>query len=305
VVAEAEIKTELVGGLVASQFPQWAGLQVQPVEPDGWDNATFRLGSSMSVRLPRADRYVAQIDKEHRWLPVLRPQLPVAVPVPLARGEPSPAFPRPWSVYGWIDGEVLTVERVRDIKAFAVELANFLAALYACEPTGPAPGPHSFWRGAPVSVWDEQTREGLEALGDAIDTHAAVDAWEAALDARAAAPAVWVHGDVTASNLLVRDGRLAGVLDFGCCAVGDPACDLTMTWTFFSGESREAFKSTVPVERSAWARGRGWALWKALRHLAADQGEPGQGQPSDRRVGWRLSARDVIAEAIDDYRHGS
>jgi aminoglycoside phosphotransferase (APT) family kinase protein len=304
-VQKAHITVDLVEGLVASQFPQWAGLPVTSVEVDGWDNTTFRLGSSMSVRLPSADPYVAQVDKEQRWLPVLAPQLPVPIPVPLGRGEPTPAFPRPWSVYAWIDGDLLSVGRVADMEAFASDLAGFLVALYACEPTGPAPGPHSFSRGGSVTTWDDQTRQTLEPLRDVIDTRAALDVWEAALDARYEAPAVWAHGDVTGTNLLVRDGRLAGVLDFGCCAVGDPACDLTIAWTFFNGESRELFKALVPVEASAWARGRGWTLWKALLHLAADQAKPGQAQRLDRRVGWRFSAQDIVDEVIADYQRGS
>ncbi len=302
---KADITVDLVERLVASQFPQWDGVPVTPVEVDGWDNTTFRLGSSMSVRLPSADAYVAQVEKEHRWLPVLAPQLPVPIPVPLGRGDPSPAFPRPWSVYRWIDGELLTADSVPDMKVFASELAGFLTALYACEPAGPAPGSHSFSRGGTVSTWDEQTRQTLDELGDAIDTRAALDVWEAALDARREAPAVWAHGDVTGTNLLVCDGHLAGVLDFGCSAVGDPACDLTIAWTFFGGESRAFFKRSVPVEASAWTRGRGWALWKALLHVAADRSKLGQGQRLDRRAGWRLSARDVIAEVIDDHRRGS
>jgi len=302
-VQKADITADLVEGLVASQFPQWAGLPVTPVEVDGWDNTTFRLGHSMSVRLPSADRYVAQVDKEHRWLPVLAPRLPLPIPVPLGRGEPSPAFPRPWSVYRWIDGDLLTVDRVADMKTFASDLARFLAVLYGCEPVGPPPGPHSFSRGGPLRTWDDHTRETLESLRHVIDAQATLDVWEAALDAQSDAPPVWVHGDVTGTNLLVGEGRLAGVLDFGCCAVGDPACDLTIAWTFFSGESRGLFKALVPVEASAWARGRGWALWKALLHLAADQAKPGQGQRFDRRVGWRLSARDVVAEVIDDHCH--
>jgi aminoglycoside phosphotransferase (APT) family kinase protein len=303
-VQKADTTVELVEELVASQFPQWDGLHVTPVEVDGWDNTTFRLGSSMSVRLPSADAYVAQVDKEHRWLPVLATQVPVPIPVPLARGEPSPAFPWPWSVYRWIEGDLLTLDRVPDIEAFASDLAGFLAALYAVEPVGPAPGPHSFSRGGPVAIWDDQTRQTLAKLGNVIDTRAALDVWQAALTARREAPAIWAHGDVTGTNLLVDDGRLAGVLDFGCCAVGDPACDLTIAWTFFKGESRDLFKALLPVEASAWARGRGWALWKALLHLAADQAQPGEGQRFDRRVGWRFSAQDIVAEVIDDCRCG-
>jgi aminoglycoside phosphotransferase (APT) family kinase protein len=116
---------------------------------------------------------------------------------------------------------------------------------------------------------------------------------------------VWVHGDVTGTNLLVREGRLAAVLDFGCSAFGDPASDLTIAWTFLSDDSRARFKQLAPVEASAWARGRGWALWKALEHVAADRADPGEGRRRDRRVGWRFSARDVVAEVIDDHRRRS
>jgi aminoglycoside phosphotransferase (APT) family kinase protein len=150
---------------------------VTPVEIDGWDNTTFRLGSSMSVRRPSADSYVAQVDKEQRWLPVLAPELPLPIPVPLARGEPSPAFPRPWSVYRWIDGDVLTTDRVDDLNVLASDLAGFLAALHSCEPAGPAPGPHSFSRGGPVATSDEQARANLAALGDVIDAPAALEVW--------------------------------------------------------------------------------------------------------------------------------
>jgi aminoglycoside phosphotransferase (APT) family kinase protein len=301
-VRKADITVDFVAGLIAGQFPEWSNLPLERVDVDGWDNTTFRLGASMLVRLPSADAYAAQVDKEQRWLPVLAPQLPLPIPGPLGRGEPSAAFPRPWSVYRWIDGEVLTVDRVSDTKVLVSDLAGFLAALYACEPAGPPPGAHSFSRGGPVATWDDQVRDNLDALRDVIDASAARGVWQAALAARHDAPPVWVHGDVTGTNLLVRDGRLAGVVDFGCCAFGDPACDLTIAWTFLADDSRARFKESVPVEPSAWARGRGWALWKALNHLAADQAAPGRGQRSDRRVGWRLPARDVIAEVIADHR---
>ena len=298
---KGDITVELVERLVASQFPEWAGLPVGRVALDGWDNTTFRLGETMSVRLPSADVYSAQVDKEQRWLPVLATAgLPVAIPTPLARGEPGPLFPRPWSVYGWIEGGLLCHEPVPDPLEFAQDLAGFLAALYACEPDGPAPGDHSFARGGPVSIWDEQTRQYLADLDGTVDTRGALAVWEAALGARQEARPVWAHGDVTGANLLVRDGRLAGVLDFGCCAVGDPACDLTIAWTFFTGESRERFKASVPVEASAWARGRGWALWKALLHLTADRAKPGRSARFDRMVGWRLSSREIVSELIDD-----
>ena len=138
---KAAITPALVSRLVAEQFPHWAQLPVTPVELDGWDNTTFRLGDQLSVRLPSADGYVPQVEKEQRWLPLLAPQLPLPIPEPLARGSPSDVFPRPWSVYRWLEGEPATVERIADLRRFATDLADFLAALYRIEPTGgPAAG---------------------------------------------------------------------------------------------------------------------------------------------------------------------
>lgn len=303
-VRKADITVEVIRGLVAAQFPQWAHLAVRPVEVDGWDNATFRLGPSMLARLPSADDYSAQVDKEQQWLPVLAPQLPVPIPVPLGRGAPSEAFPRPWSIYQWIDGDPLTDECVPDPTSFARELAGFLRALYECEPTGPEPGPHSFQRGGPVEVWDDQVRDTSARL-DQLDREAVLAVWEAATAAPKPTRHVWTHGDVSGANLLVRNGHLAGVIDFGCSSVGDPACDLTIAWTFFEGKSREAFKAELPIEPDAWARARGWALWKALLHLAADLTMPGATRAMDQRVGWRISSAAVVDELIRDHREAS
>lgn len=297
---KSDITAELVARLVAEQFPQWAHLAVTAVEHDGWDNNTFRLGDAMSVRLPSADMYVAQIEKEHEWLPVLAPNLPLPIPVPLERGAPTKDFPRPWSVYGWIHGEIATADNVEDLTACATDLAAFLRALYACPPDGPLPGDHSFARGGPVTAWSDLTREALAALDDVIDVHAAQQVWQQAVAQPHEGPDVWVHGDITGANLIVANGRLAGVIDFGCSAVGDPACDLTIAWTFFHGESRRLFRSLVPVDASTWARARGWSLWKALMHLMHDLRRPGAGRHFDRQVGWRISAREIVGELIDD-----
>ncbi len=256
----------------------------------------------MSVRLPSADAYVPQIDKEHKWLPVLRGALPLPIPEPLAKGTPALGFPRPWSVYRWIDGETVSADTVSDLTQFAFDLAEFLNALYRCDPSnGPEAGAHSFQRGGPVGVWDAQTRDALRRLGQ-VDVAGATEVWEAALDAREDRRHVWVHGDITGSNLLVRGGRLSAVIDFGCCAIGDPACDTTIAWTLLTGESRSLFKSQLQVEESTWARGRGWALWKALTQLVADLSTPGYAEGSARRFGWRQSASQVIDEVIADHR---
>jgi aminoglycoside phosphotransferase (APT) family kinase protein len=299
---KAAITPGLVEGLVASQFPDWAGLPVRRVELDGWDNATFRLGDDLSVRLPSADGYVPQVEKEHRWLPVLAPQLPLPIPEPVAQGEPGLGFPRPWSVYRWLRGEHASPERVADPVRFAADLAGFLAALYAIDATGgPKAGAHSFYRGSPLTVYDPETRESIETLRDEVDAEGATAVWEAALAAPWRGPDVWLHGDVTASNLLVEGGRLSAVIDFGCSAVGDPACDTTMAWTFFSGESRAAFRAGVPLDERTWARGRGWALWKALNTIRSARARDAHPDDVARRFAWRLNAHGVIDEVLADH----
>jgi aminoglycoside phosphotransferase (APT) family kinase protein len=287
-----------VAQLVAAQLPHWAHLSVTPVELDGWDNTTFRLGEELSVRLPSADAYVSQVEKEHRWLPILAPKLPLPIPEPVAKGAPSHVFPRPWSVYRWLSGAPATTERVPDLERFATDLADFLAALYRIDADdGPAAGPHSFFRGGPLSTYDAETRAAIATLAGEIDAVAATRLWEDALAAIWRGVAVWVHGDVSASNLLVLDGRLSAVVDFGCSAVGDPACDLVIAWTFLHGTSRTAFRDRLPLDDETWARGRGWALWKALITLA--EGEP-HAAGASRRFGWRVGARDVIDEVLND-----
>jgi aminoglycoside phosphotransferase (APT) family kinase protein len=289
---KSAITTALAARLVAGQFPEWADLRVTPIESDGNDNTTFRLGEEMSVRLPSADRYAAQVDKEHRWLPILAAHLPLPIPEPLAEGAPAYGYPRHWSIYRWIEGEPATVERIADLGRFATDLAEFLGALYRIDPAGgPAPGKHNFFRGGPLSTYDVETRDAIAALGTEIDTHGAAEVWDAALRATWNGFSVWIHGDVSASNLLVANGRLSAVIDFGCSAVGDPACDLTIAWTFFFGESREKFRARLPMDDKTWARGHGWALWKALTTLVRALKTNPQEAEKVRRV-----ILDVVAE---------
>jgi aminoglycoside phosphotransferase (APT) family kinase protein len=187
------------------------------------------------------------------------------IPVPLAKGAPNGDYPWHWSIYQWLQGEIATVERIADLSAFATSLAQFLTALqYIDSAEGPAAGSHSFFRGAPLAVYDAETRQAITTLGNTVDAEATQAVWETALRATWQGPPVWFHGDIAAGNLLVNDGHLSGVIDFGCSGVGDPACDTTIAWTLLSGESREAFRATLRVDKGTWARGRGWALWKAL-----------------------------------------
>jgi len=288
-----DIGVGLVRRLIAAQFPAWAELPIRPVDVDGWDNHTFRLGDSMSVRLPSAARYAAQVEKEQRWLPVLAPALPLPIPVPLGHGVPDASYPWPWSVFRWLPGEMASTERGLGLNAFARDLAQFLAALERIETKdGPPPGPHNFFRGGPLATYDAETRQALVTLEGQIDTVAALEVWEVALGSAWRADPVWVHGDMAVGNLLVSGGRLSAVIDFGSCGVGDPACDLTIAWTLFHGENRDQFRSALPFDVSTWARGRGWTLWKALITLAAPQ--------LDRARATRT--RQLIADLITDQR---
>jgi aminoglycoside phosphotransferase (APT) family kinase protein len=301
-VEKRDITPAVAARLVATQFPQWADLPVVPVALDGWDNTTFRLGDELAVRLPSADAYVAQVEKEHRWLPVLAAHLPLPIPEPVAMGRPGDGFSRPWSIYRWIAGEHTRVDRIANLSVFAADLAEFLAALYAIDATGgPTPGSHNFFRGGPVDTYDAQSRESIRRLADEIDPEAATDVWDAALASTWHRAPVWVHGDVTGSNLLLEEGALRAVVDFGCAAVGDPACDLVMAWTFFVGDSRDVFRSGLPFDDATWARGRGWALWKALITLVQAQERGVDADAVARRMGWRSGARDVIDAVLTDH----
>jgi aminoglycoside phosphotransferase (APT) family kinase protein len=301
VVEKRDITPAVAARLVAAQFPQWADLPVAPVTLDGWDNTTFRLGDELSVRLPSADVYVAQVEKEHRWLPVLARHLPLPIPEPVAMGRPGRGFPRPWSVYRWIEGDPASVDRVASLTRFAADLAAFLAALHAMDASdGPPPGTHNFFRGGPLDTFDAQSRRAIQLLTDDIESEATTEVWEAALASTWDRSPVWVHGDVAGSNLLVADGTLQAVIDFGCAAVGDPACDLVIAWTLFAGESREVFRNLLPLDDSTWARARGWALWKALVTLAQEKEGGVSAKAAADRFGWRSGARTVIDLVLAD-----
>jgi aminoglycoside phosphotransferase (APT) family kinase protein len=260
----------LVGELVASQFPQWAGLPIRRVARDGWDNRSFRLGAQMVVRLPSAAAYASQVEKEQRWLPRLAPSLSCPVPLPLAHGGPGSGYPWAWSIHRWIEGENADAVSVARSVAFATDLARFLAELQRIDTTGgPAPGDHNFHRGGSLATYDAEVREAVGRLGARIDAVATIRVWESALRTAWDRAPVWVHGDVSLGNLLAIDGRLAGVLDFGGLCVGDPACDLTAAWTVFRGDARRRFLEELGLDAATSLRARAWGLWKGLI-VAAD-----------------------------------
>jgi aminoglycoside phosphotransferase (APT) family kinase protein len=261
---EDELETDeaLVRRLLAAQFPHWAELPIEALPAGGTDNAIYRLGDELSVRLPRRREWeVGTFDKEFEWLPKLAPHLPVAVPTPVARGAAGEGYPHEWAIYDWLDGDDATTAPL-DLRRAAIDLAEILAALRSIDPTG---GPPPGGRGGPLRPRDDATRAGIAALGDMIDAAAVTTAWQAALVAPEwDGPPVWIHGDLDARNLLVRAGRITGVLDWGSVCVGDPACDVKLAWAVLDAETRPVFRELLEIDDATWARGRGWALSQAL-----------------------------------------
>jgi aminoglycoside phosphotransferase (APT) family kinase protein len=267
---ELDIDAALVRRLLAGQFPAWADLPVEPVVPRGTDNALYRLGDEMVVRLPRRERTSPTLENERRWLPRLAPLLPLAVPVPLVEGTRGEGYPFTWSVYTWLQGETASGERSTDPSRLAIDLARFIAALQRIDPTGgPSPGEHNFFRGVPLARRDEATRAAIVSLSGEIDVDAVTAAWDEALRApQWERPPVWAHGDLDSRNLLVEEGRLSAVIDWGGLGVGDPACDVMVAWKVLSADTRDIFRTALSVDEATWARGRGWALSQALMALA-------------------------------------
>lgn len=259
---EVDIDGALVRRLLATQFPAWAELPLAPVASAGTDNALYRLGADMAVRLPRIGWAIGQVETELRWLPRLAPHLPLSIPVPLAIGDPGAGYPWHWGVYRWLEGENATLDRMGDPTEAAVTLAGFITALQRVNAAeGPQPGPNNSGRGVPLADRDEGTRAAIASLSGMIDSEAATAAWEAALRAPAwDGPPAWIHGDLQSGNLLAQRGRLSAVIDWGCMGVGDPACDLMPAWNLFTAETRAVFREAIAVDDATWARGRGWAL---------------------------------------------
>ena len=254
---EVDTDADLVRGLLAAQHPQWADLPIERVSSAGTDNAMYRLGAELAVRLPRIHWAVDVVVKEQQWLPVLAPQLPLAVPIPIATGEPMEAFPHPWSVVQWLPGELATLDRLDDPVHAALDLAAFVRALQTIDATG---GPIHH-RGGPVRLHEDTIYAGVADLRGEVDGEAVIAAWERVVAAPDYdGPPVWFHGDFAYLNLLARDGRLSAVIDWGTCGVGDPAIETIIAWSLFPPDARRAYRDALGFDDATWERGKGWVL---------------------------------------------
>lgn len=259
---ELDLDAALVRRLLAAQFPRWADLPIVALPAGGTDNAIFRLGDELSVRLPRRRDWSGDSDeKECAWLPKLAPQLPFRVPIPVARGRPGEGYPHEWAIHDWLPGADAASAPL-DLHHATADLVELLAALSRIDPAG---GPLPSGRGGPLAPRDSHVRAGIAALGDLIDAAAVAAVWERALAAPDwDGPPVWIHGDLDARNLLVEDGRITGLIDWGAMCVGDPACDVKVAWAVLDAETRPVFRELLQIDDATWARARGWALSQAV-----------------------------------------
>jgi aminoglycoside phosphotransferase (APT) family kinase protein len=290
---EVDTDVSLVRRLLAAQFPQWADLPIEPVPSAGTDNALFRLGADMVVRLPRIDWAAGGVTKDFRWLPELAPLLPVAIPLPLAQGTPAEGYPWEWGVYPWLAGENPTVDGIVDPDSLARDVAQFVDALHHVDLAG---GPPAV-RGVPLAMRDDATRTAIVALEGMIDTEATTAAWEAALRTPPwSGPPVWVHGDLAPGNLLLEGGKLTAVIDWSGVGVGEPACDLIVAWNLLPADARPVFRTALGVDGATWDRGRGWALSVALIQLPYYK---------DTNPALAANARHVIREVLAEHASSS
>jgi aminoglycoside phosphotransferase (APT) family kinase protein len=256
---EVDIGEELVKRLLAAQFPQLADLPISAVQSTGTVNAIYRLGDQLYARLPRVASWAKDLEKEMTWLPKLASSLSLRVPEPLAKGQPTSDYPFPWAIYCWIDGQPYRDDLVHDERQAAADLAQFVLELRRIDPRGAPRGGRK-----PLRELDATTCVAIEASRGVIDSDAAAVAWASALEAPVwDGTPVWIHTDLLRPNLLVDDGRLCAVIDFGGVGVGDPAADVVAAWSVFSQSGRAAYRAAIGVDDGTWNRARGYALHQA------------------------------------------
>ena len=257
---EVPIDAALVGRLVSEQFPQWAGLRIREVRSTGTVNAIYRIGGRLCARLPRVEGWEQDLEREWRWLPKLAPRLPLPIPEPVGKGHPTSSYPFSWAIYGWIDGEPYSDDLVDNEQQAARDLAWFVAALRRIDPTLGAPAAGR----PPLRDLDAATREAIDSSRRGIDSDAATAAWERSLEAPPwRGTPVWVHADLLRPNVLVREGQIRAVIDFGGVGVGDPAADVIAAWSVFGRSGRKVFRDALDVDDGTWNRARGLALHQA------------------------------------------
>ena len=269
--AETHIDEALVRALLHHQHPDLASLRLTPVG-EGWDNAVFRLGDDLAVRMPRRAATAALIEHEQEWLPRLAVRLSLPVPTRVRVGRPGCGFPWPWSIVRWFPGQTAIVSPPEDLRPVAVALGRFLRTLHQ---PAPPEAPHNPWRSIPLDARTQRLHEHLDQLHGVVNRERVLALWDRlVVTARSSGPPMWIHGDLHSGNLLINNGELSAVLDFGDIAAGDPATDLSVMWMLLPpGVRGDLFKASGrdrshPGDEQMWRRARGWALALGVAYLA-------------------------------------
>ena len=262
--AEIEIDELLVRRLLLDQASVLADLPLELLA-SGWDNTILTLGTDFLVRVPRRQVAVELVEHEQRWLPTLAPRLPIAVPVPVVSGRPTDFFPWPWSIVAHVDG-LDAISAPPDAAKAVDVMASFFSAMHVA---APADAPANPWRGGPLAERIDVTAERFDGLTEwlagKVDINQLRSLWHKAICAEPhAGPPMWIHGDVHPGNVIVRDGHIVSVIDFGDLTSGDPATDLGSAWMFFDGSDRLRLRRLLEVDDTTWDRARGWALSVSL-----------------------------------------
>lgn len=281
-VPEIDVTEQLVAALLAEQAPEFAGLELVPLNR-GWDNTNWRLGDDMVVRVPHRAVAAPLIEHEQKWLPILAPRFELAVPAPIHAGRPAPTidFPWPWSIVPWLPGEQAASAGEFDRTESAYRLGRFFAALHQPAPDDLPINPH---RGGPLAERQPRVDALIDDLADRVDGTAAAAIFAEAVAAPPADRAVVVHGDMHTRNLIVDDGALSAVIDWGDLTSGDRACDLAATYMLCPDDHAMVWNYAGGTD-AQWTRARGWAVNFALLYLAN-----GDDDPVQAGVGVRLLA---------------
>jgi len=267
---EIDTDPSLVKRLLAAQFPHLAALPIRRIASTGTDHAIYRLGDALAARLPLIAWATAQAEKEALWLPLLAPQLPVAAPQAIAIGEPGEGYPYRWALHSWLAGDSARDAPNCDLVTLARDTAALILALRCVDLRGnespKASGGVALLRSREASVLERIP--ALSAIPD-LDWRPVEDALRRDLAAARdwKGPRAIIHGDMSPGNLIVSNGRLSGLIDFGFFGLGDPASDLRIAWTIFRGESRRVFREALDADDALWRRARGWALEQAVMQI--------------------------------------
>lgn len=260
-VDEVDINPELIKALLLEQFPEFTNHPLQKMHPEGTDNVLYRLGNDKLIRLPRTKSSSLNIEKELTWLPRLGPKLPISIPKILCKGLSNKNYPFPWLICEWLDGINPDQEDMVGKLKVAADLATFVNAMQQI----PAKSGPNCRRGQPLNTCDKQVLQSIPLLNKLYDTSLLKKLWESAINVpHWKKEPVWIHGDLHAGNLIVKDRILVGIVDWGLAGVGDPACDMMVAWTLLNQQSRKIFHSIIQPDDDSWARGRGWALFLGI-----------------------------------------